>query len=62
MGSIWKNATCHYCPAPATTEDHVVPRALLVHIFSWHISWWRDMATVPACRNCNTVWWTASTR
>lgn len=53
MGSLLRSATCHYCPQPATTEDHVVPRSLYRHTFSWHPAWFRDQAVVPACAPCN---------
>ena len=53
MGSLLRSQTCHYCPQPATTEDHVVPRSLYRHTFSWHPAWFRDQAVVPACAPCN---------
>jgi 5-methylcytosine-specific restriction endonuclease McrA len=38
-------ATCHYCPAPATTRDHIVP-----------LAWGGPNAAdniVPSCEPCN---------
>lgn len=37
--------TCHYCSAPATTRDHIVPRSKGGKNVGWNI--------VPACRKCN---------
>jgi hypothetical protein len=53
VGSLLRSAVCHYCPQPATTEDHVVPRSLYRHTFAWHPAWFRDQAVVPACAPCN---------
>ncbi|MFE9642372.1 HNH endonuclease [Nocardiopsis alba] len=38
--------TCHWCPEPATTADHLVPRALggLTTLDNY----------VPSCRSCNS--------
>lgn len=38
-------ASCHYCPAPATTRDHVIPKALGGPRATWNL--------VPACERCN---------
>lgn len=38
---------CVYCGRPATTRDHVPPKAIFVEL---HLS---DLVTVPACEDCN---------
>lgn len=38
---------CHYCPAEATTRDHVVPEAR-----GGLTTWWN---LVPACMPCNST-------
>lgn len=40
-------AICHYCGDPATTWDHIIPRALYGPGEPWNL--------VPACEECNTV-------
>lgn len=42
---------CHYCGAPATTRDHIVPRFLLPRLDV--ASWFRQLNIVPACSPCN---------
>lgn len=37
---------CHYCDAPATDREHIVPRALRGKNAVWNI--------VPSCRSCNS--------
>lgn len=39
---------CHYCGAPATTVDHIIPQALGGPV---RAGWNR----VPACRSCNAA-------
>lgn len=39
-------ATCHYCTRPATTKDHIVPKARGGSNYYWNL--------VPACASCNT--------
>jgi len=41
---------CVYCAAPATTRDHVPPKALLEE------PWPLNFRTVPACTTCNVSW------
>lgn len=41
----WLRVTCHYCPEPATTKDHIVPS-------SWGGG--GDKNLIPACAPCNT--------
>lgn len=38
---------CHYCDAPATSVDHVIPRSLGGPNTAWN--------RVPACHPCNTA-------
>jgi len=38
--------SCHYCAAPATTRDHIVPKALGGKDGAYNI--------VPSCMFCNT--------
>ena len=38
---------CHYCPEPATTRDHIVPRSKGGRNAAWNI--------VPACVSCNSA-------
>jgi hypothetical protein len=38
---------CHYCGAPATTRDHIVPSSLG--------GFTRPFNLVPACQPCNTA-------
>jgi 5-methylcytosine-specific restriction endonuclease McrA len=45
--------SCHYCDAPATTRDHIVPRSklrLLAHQFTYLSD---TPNIVPACQPCN---------
>lgn len=53
MGTLLASRTCHYCGRKATTEDHVVPRAAYVTMFSRLPYWFRQHAVVPACHPCN---------
>jgi len=39
--------TCIYCGRPATTRDHVPPKAIFVELQL------PDLVTVPACEDCN---------
>jgi 5-methylcytosine-specific restriction endonuclease McrA len=42
-----KGTTCYWCPAPATSVDHLVPQAL---------GGGEELSNlVPACRRCNTL-------
>lgn len=41
-----KGKLCHYCPATATTRDHIIPKSLGGATRPWNL--------VPACRTCNT--------
>lgn len=40
---------CHYCDEPATTRDHIVPRALALYLGS-NLG---QINVVPACQPCN---------
>lgn len=58
MGTILTSTVCHYCGpdgSRATTEDHVVPRALLPKPQSTIPYWFRGQNVVPACLHCNGV-------
>lgn len=39
--------TCHYCAAPATTQDHIWPRSKNGPDAAWN--------KVPACSSCNSA-------
>lgn len=53
VGTVLPSSTCHYCGAKATTEDHIVPRALLPKPLSTMPYWFRANDVVPACALCN---------
>lgn len=53
MGSVLRSTRCHYCGGKATTEDHVVPRAILPKPLSRLPYWFREHNVVPACSKCN---------
>lgn len=42
---------CHYCSAPASTRDHIVPRFLVPRLDV--PTWFRQLNIVPACAPCN---------
>lgn len=47
---------CYYCGLPASSVDHVVPRAFLSAISGVDLSVNRHrILTVPACRECNSL-------
>jgi hypothetical protein len=43
---------CHYCPARATTRDHIVPR-LYMRRWTEHFELLPVNNIVPACEPCN---------
>lgn len=47
MKPLASDAMCHYCGAPATTRDHIVPKALGGTNARVNIA--------PACEPCNTA-------
>jgi 5-methylcytosine-specific restriction endonuclease McrA len=53
MGSLLSSTVCHYCGKKATTEDHIVPKALLPKPMSRVPYWFRSNDVVPACFDCN---------
>lgn len=53
MGSVLRSTVCHYCGGKATTEDHIVPRAILPKPLSRLPYWFRSNDVVPACFDCN---------
>jgi hypothetical protein len=53
MGSLLRSQLCHYCGEKATTEDHIVPRAVLPKPMSKLPYWFRSNDVVPACLDCN---------
>src|SRR3954462_498010 len=53
MGSVLRSTVCHYCEGKATTEDHIVPRAILPKPLSRLPYWFRANDVVPACFTCN---------
>jgi hypothetical protein len=53
MGSLLRSTICHYCGGKATTEDHIVPRAILPKPLSLLPYWFRANDVVPACFDCN---------
>jgi hypothetical protein len=55
MGSVLRSTICHYCGGKATTEDHIVPRAILPKPLSLLPYWFRGNNVVPACWDCNIV-------
>lgn len=58
MGSVLASTICHYCgPAgiKATTQDHVVPRAILPKPLTKLPYWYRSCLVVPSCFHCNGV-------
>lgn len=55
MGSVLLSQVCHYCGAKATSEDHIVPRALLPKPLSQLPYWFRSNDVVAACNPCNWV-------
>lgn len=53
MGTALYSQVCHYCGGKATTDDHIVPRALLPKPLSRIPYWYRYNLCVPACMDCN---------
>jgi len=53
VGTVLRSTVCHYCSGKATTEDHIVPRAILPKPISQLPYWFRANDVVPACFTCN---------
>lgn len=55
MKGFGRHARCHYCPALATTRDHIVPRSIMRGFWNMKDEFLPVPNIVPACRSCNVV-------
>lgn len=55
MGFLLRSTICHYCDTSRErmTDDHIVPRCDLWKPQSLLPYWFRELNSVPACKNCN---------
>lgn len=54
LESTMQNATCHYCPAEATTRDHIVSRKKFRTLPTGREHPFFVLNIVTACGDCNS--------